>query len=160
MVTPRMKNSALSRPGSPESCWVIIPAILPPRAVVRLLEGTLSSAGRIVEMELTTLSFFCLENATTMASSRAVASSSIIMRYSRLSATRTRLSTYPIRLTTMYWPSAAEMVKLPLSSTRRPLFVPSTMTAAPRTGSPLESTTRPLTVRWGPTWETAAKDAP
>ena len=51
----------------------MMPAIRPPSTVVRLLDGTFSSEGRIVETELMMLSFFCFEKATTVTSSSSVA---------------------------------------------------------------------------------------
>ncbi len=70
-----------------------MPAIRPPSTVVRLLDGTFSSEGRIVETELMMLSFFCFEKATTVTSSSSVADSRRTTRYSSRSVTRTvRLS--------------------------------------------------------------------
>src|SRR5690606_5924768 len=74
-VTLRTKNCASSSPGAPVDCCAINPAILPARAVVKLLDGTLRSLTFTVVIEETTLSFACVPNATTTASSNILASS-------------------------------------------------------------------------------------
>ena len=59
VVTPLMKNSALSWPGSPDLWYEITPASLPARLVVRFVVGCFNSEGFIVVIEPITLFFFC-----------------------------------------------------------------------------------------------------
>ena len=78
VVTPRIKNSALSAPGSPERWYEISPAIFPAKAVVKFDEGIFKSDAFTVEMDPMTLFFFCLEKATTCTSSSDSRSSAMI----------------------------------------------------------------------------------
>ena len=58
-VIPRIKNSALSAPGSPDRWYEITPARRPANEPVKLELGCLSSAGLIVLIDPITLFFFC-----------------------------------------------------------------------------------------------------
>ena len=60
VLTPRIKNSALSLPGSPLLWYEITPATLPAREVVKLLVGIRNSSGLIEVTAAITLDFFCL----------------------------------------------------------------------------------------------------
>ena len=89
VATPRMKKSVLSCPGSPLLEKATNPAMFPARAVVRSLEGTLSSFTSIDVMAPMTLSFFCLPKATATASSNSLFSSESSMLMTFWSVTLT-----------------------------------------------------------------------
>ena len=81
-MTPRIKNSALSFPGSPLLWYEITPASRPANAVVRLLDGIRKFLGSMASMEATTLAFFCFPKATTVTSSISLVCGDSVMKKS------------------------------------------------------------------------------
>ena len=71
VLIPRIQKSEPA-PGSPERCTATIPAICPAKLLLICPTGTLKSLRDTVLIAPTTLSFFCLPNATTVISSNSL----------------------------------------------------------------------------------------
>ena len=142
VAAPRIQKFAPSAPGSPVRCIEITPAIRPANDVLRLLEGTRSSAGLMDCTAPTTLAFFCVPNPTTTTSSRLWASgtnlkTTIFFPFSRIST-----GVYPIKEATNVLFSGAINVKFPSTLVTVPnVLLPFITIFAPGIPSPFSSRT-------------------
>ena len=142
-------------PGAPEAFTICTPEALPCRAWATSVAVRFSRSDSFTDAiaPVTSLFRWTPYPMTTVSSSISVSSSRVMLKTLWLPTAKV-WPLKPILSTEMLAPAGTDREKAPSRSVAAPILeLPTTVTAAPMTGSPLASTTLPLMVRfwaWAP----------
>src|SRR5690606_8081549 len=147
VVTPLIKNCALSAPGSPVVWKDIMPGIRPATELVRFEAGIRTSAARQAVTAPTTLDFFCVPKATTVTSSNWLSSVNIEICNTLRSSTTSVARCLPTKENTSVSPTVAWILNSPFAFVDVDVVLLPTATPTPTKSEPSPaSRTTPDTV--------------